>query len=90
VSEHVYSVTVSIDMVVVAKSQREAEQEAESCIDVEDDGAEKVATAFRVTSDKVLPAGWCADTLPFGGDGVRTIADYLRVSSAQTGGTADD
>ncbi len=73
-----YRVDVTVELVVAAESQAEAEREAEyQLVSVEDGGAEVLCMASPLNSARGLPSGWDAETIPFCGDDDKTIGEYF-------------
>ncbi len=72
-----FRVNVEVDLVIVAKDRRDAEQQAEYIVSIEDDGAEVSASATLLHSAAHLPSGWDPGALPFGTKDDKTIGEYL-------------
>jgi hypothetical protein len=83
-----FRVNVEIELVVVAENRRDAEDQAESIVDVEDGGAEVIAHATELHSAAHLPFGWDPDAIPFNSERDRTISDWLAAAAAPTPSSA--
>ncbi len=72
-----YRVTVETELVVAARDELEAQYEAESCVQVEDAGAELQTFAREIKEENYLPHPWELDAIPFNSDGDKTCGEYL-------------
>ena len=68
--------TFEVSVVVVADNEAEAERLASSHASDEIENQDVAAMIGNVTCAAHLPTGW-ADSLPYGGDGTMTCAEYL-------------
>ena len=72
-----YLVNVETELVVAARDEVEAQYEAESCVRIEDDGAEISTLAREITNEEDLPHPWEMGAIPFNSERDRTCGDYL-------------